>query len=514
MKRNRFIYVAAALAATVVSAVSCGKTEGENPGVEGDCLRLLLSSIDWEGNPASFNDGEIAGVYASSAATVSDGTFLENALFSKSGNFFESSAAVELPESGIVRAYMPYSSAGPVTDGNTGTVSVHADQGTSEDYYKSDFVLGGADFVKSASGVSELVVDMKKMFSNVKISIRPQDAGAADFSLASLSFHMDTEAVIDFDACSVVSTGAPADIVPNGSLEASDGKYSGIRFVAVPQTISADAECIKISLGDEETVLTFGRELVLKSGMQYNIELLIDNVGTDWSLEFTVVEEPWGFGDELDEEVGIDTDEITSVTDIEGNEYPVVRIGKYYWMASNLITTKYNDGSDISFLASESEWQLATYSGEGGYAYYQLNDSNIAKYGMYYNWYAVDTGRLCPEGWRIPSKEDYEEMIRVLGGAQAALVAMKSVSGWKDTDFQELPQYQGTNSSGFNVVPAGYRLDGGAFKNQQEFGYLWTSTRANEYRSISVVLAALNQEVLTDAEFHRAIGMAVRCVKY
>ena len=103
--------------------------------------------------------------------------------------------------------------------------------------------------------------------------------------------------------------------------------------------------------------------------------------------------------------------------------------------------------------------------------------------------------------------------METLGGVQAAHPAMKATSGWVDMNYQELPQYQGTNSSGFNGVPAGWRLDGGDFRNAREFAYFWTSTVFEDYHSYGVVLASENTEVLF-TDFHRGIGMAVRCVKY
>ena len=83
-----------------------------------------------------------------------------------------------------------------------------------------------------------------------------------------------------------------------------------------------------------------------------------------------------------------------SVTDVEGNVYPTIVIGKQEWMVLNLKTTTYNDGTPIPNVADGPTWaNLVT----DAYAWYD-NDAvaNEALYGALYNWYAVDTGKLCP----------------------------------------------------------------------------------------------------------------------
>ena len=80
--------------------------------------------------------------------------------------------------------------------------------------------------------------------------------------------------------------------------------------------------------------------------------------------------------------------ETGTVTDIEGNVYKTVKIGSQWWMAENLKTTKYTDGNPIY-----------------GYSWYGNDITNKNIYGALYNWDAVESGKLAPQGWHIPSDD-------------------------------------------------------------------------------------------------------------
>ena len=101
------------------------------------------------------------------------------------------------------------------------------------------------------------------------------------------------------------------------------------------------------------------------------------------------------------------------VTNIEGNVYKTVTIGSQVWMSENLKTTKLNDGTDIPSVTSNTEWaELST----PGYCYYDNSWSNALIYGALYNWHTVNTGKLCPTGWHVPTDEEWTTLITYLGG--------------------------------------------------------------------------------------------------
>lgn len=88
------------------------------------------------------------------------------------------------------------------------------------------------------------------------------------------------------------------------------------------------------------------------------------------------------------------TDEPETVTDIDGNVYKTVVIGTQTWFGENLKTTRFNDGTEIPEVTDFTEWfNLAT----PGYCWYENNESLYKDaYGALYNWFAVETGKLCP----------------------------------------------------------------------------------------------------------------------
>jgi uncharacterized protein (TIGR02145 family) len=142
-----------------------------------------------------------------------------------------------------------------------------------------------------------------------------------------------------------------------------------------------------------------------------------------------------------------------TVKDAEGNTYNVVKIGNQCWMAENLKTKHYNDGDTIATTypdtlniinASHPKYQWA----------YNGDENNVATYGRLYTWYAITDGRgICPAGWRVPTKDDFDTLTNYLG---------KDVAGSKlkesgNTHWQTYEGVSSNNSSGFNALPAGIR---------------------------------------------------------
>jgi uncharacterized protein (TIGR02145 family) len=160
-------------------------------------------------------------------------------------------------------------------------------------------------------------------------------------------------------------------------------------------------------------------------------------------------------------------DSTGEVTDIEGNVYQTIVIGTQTWMAENLKTSKYNDGISIPTGLSDGQWQSTT---SGAYTFYDNNAANNTTYGKLYNWYAVNTGKLCPEGWHIPSDSEWTVLVDFLGGEEVAGGKMKTTTGW------EAPNTGATNSSGFTGLPGGVRYyNDGYYGIGFGSGY-WSST--------------------------------------
>jgi uncharacterized protein (TIGR02145 family) len=208
-----------------------------------------------------------------------------------------------------------------------------------------------------------------------------------------------------------------------------------------------------------------------------------------------------------------------SVTDIDGNQYATIQIGKQIWMAENLKTTQYNDGKPIPNVTDDKKWEKLN---TGAWCYYDNKPDNNTLYGKLYNWYVVNTGKLCPKGWHIPTTEEWDEFVISLGGS-VNNSGSYSVDGgkMKATALWTAPKINATNSSGFTALPGGYRnfstLDtrisnSNMFRNIGHASFWWT---ASEYGTLTASNCYLteNYNTLDNYRTPKTSGYSCRCVK-
>lgn len=202
---------------------------------------------------------------------------------------------------------------------------------------------------------------------------------------------------------------------------------------------------------------------------------------------------------------GLTGAQLQRVKDIDGNEYKTVKIGTQVWMAENLKTTKYNDGTEIPRVSDDNLWQKY----EPAFSWYNNDESeNKNKYGALYNWYAVSTNKLCPTGWHVPSKSELSvltnfNIIDTLSGGKLKEVGTVH---WKS------PNKGATNETGFTALPGGYRHYSGEFKYLGEYGNWWSTTGENTYVANCWTLMHAYRGMGLGAESKRD-GLSVRCVK-
>ncbi len=166
---------------------------------------------------------------------------------------------------------------------------------------------------------------------------------------------------------------------------------------------------------------------------------------------------------------------IGTVTDIDGNVYDLVKIGTQVWSVQNLKTTKYKDNQDIPNVTDSGDWVALS---SGAYCDYNNNYDNRSTYGCLYNWYAVETGKLAPEGYHIPTDNDWKVLEEYLGMSEA----QQDATGWRGTDegkdLKSATYWDGTNVYGFELLAAGYRYYGiGNFYSLGTLTFQWTSTQ-------------------------------------
>lgn len=202
---------------------------------------------------------------------------------------------------------------------------------------------------------------------------------------------------------------------------------------------------------------------------------------------------------------------VLPVTDIDGNSYNIVKIGTQTWMAENLKTTKYSDGTIIPLVTSNSAWIALT---TPAYCWFN-NDATTYKdkNGGLYNLYTVMTGKLCPIGWHVPSNAEWITLGTFLGGDAVAGGKMKEAgtAHWFSLNVGA------TNESGFTGLPAGFRYDlDGTFQYinvDKNFCDWWSSTlvdAGNAYHRDLYNNSAL-LDVRTDGRWK--VGFSVRCLK-
>jgi uncharacterized protein (TIGR02145 family) len=187
----------------------------------------------------------------------------------------------------------------------------------------------------------------------------------------------------------------------------------------------------------------------------------------------------------------------------DAQTYETVRIGNQTWFAENL---RFSGG--IQQVSGNANWVAIWNNGnptkQPAWCYY--NDSvNYDFFGKLYNWYAVNTGTLCPFGWHIPTEAEWKALINYLGGGSEAGGKMKATSSWNQ------PNLGATNSSGFSALPSGIRYRG-RFSNAGAKSFWWSSTEVNQTTAMFFNLNYYDD----DAEWtthDKTVGMTCRCLK-
>lgn len=204
-----------------------------------------------------------------------------------------------------------------------------------------------------------------------------------------------------------------------------------------------------------------------------------------------------------------------TLMDLRDNKtYKTVTIGSQIWLAENL----------------NFEYNVRTEDQEAVCFCYRNSVDSCAKYGRLYTWSAAmdsaavfsTTGKgcgvegscnaakivrgICPEGWHLPAKAEWDSLFAKVGGAKVAGASLKSTSGWSNNG-------NGSDTLGFAVLPAGF------FNNEEEYftsagrrAAFWTSTEYESYESFSVNFYN-NRADVSAYNSDKGLGFSIRCVK-
>ncbi len=218
------------------------------------------------------------------------------------------------------------------------------------------------------------------------------------------------------------------------------------------------------------------------------------------------------------------------VMDVDGNIYRLVTIGDQTWMADNLKASRYPDKSPIPLVEDKMEWFHFTRESEG-YSWYENVLTHGYAYGGLYSWAAATAAHdgislieegvqgVCPNGWHLPSDDEWKHLEMYLGMSQDEADASK----WRGEDqggklkqegiaYWKSPNTSATDEFGFSALPGGYRHGSGDFKDVAATARFWTSTVRGYgfawYRGIDFDRAAVYRDF---SGVYR--GHSVRCVK-
>lgn len=159
-----------------------------------------------------------------------------------------------------------------------------------------------------------------------------------------------------------------------------------------------------------------------------------------------------------------------AVSDVDGNFYNTIKIGNQVWLAEDLKVSRLNDGTPVK---QEKDPKLWISTKDPAWCWYANDSANYSfPRGKLYNWYAVNTGKLCPQGWHVPSNREWEDLQIYLGGDSVAGGKMKTTG----TFFWRSPNVGATNETGFSAIPGGYRDGTGQYTYSTMFNRWWSLT--------------------------------------
>jgi uncharacterized protein (TIGR02145 family) len=285
----------------------------------------------------------------------------------------------------------------------------------------------------------------------------------------------------------------------SGRLIAS-GSQKGIAKIVYENTQAAKEKQSDSKGTNEETVMqyTIGDRLLLTGISGIHSTVVTDVPTANKTITFNFI----------------------ACTDGDGNNYPVVQIGAakgtidnldpsggkslQNWMGENLRTTKLRDGAIIPQVTENEVWgNLST----PAYCWYENNVGNKNVYGAIYNWYAVNTGKLCPDGWHVPVNSDWDALTTYLGGFSIAGGKLKEtgLTHWIN------PNSWATNETGFTALPGGVRVNNGVYDRIGYAGDWWSATESSSTYAWGYFMGYFDRDVRSGISMKRS-GNSIRCI--
>ena len=198
----------------------------------------------------------------------------------------------------------------------------------------------------------------------------------------------------------------------------------------------------------------------------------------------------------------------------DGRVYTTVKIGQQVWMAENLKAEKFVNGDIITNAVSESEWWKVSNEKKPAWCHYNNEASNEEVHGKLYNWWVVDDRRkICPQGWKVPTKNDWDILAEQIGGKKTGGKMLKSKNNW-------LQNGNGLDSYGFSAQPSGYRYTNKKSQFTEGDDLLigrvavwWTSDKAGEFNARTASMHYDRENMSIGIGGERRNAYCIRCIK-
>jgi uncharacterized protein (TIGR02145 family) len=214
------------------------------------------------------------------------------------------------------------------------------------------------------------------------------------------------------------------------------------------------------------------------------------------------------------------------VYDYDGNLYHTVQIGNQCWLAENLKTTHYSDGTAIPYVFDDYSWSLLDANNyDDAYCWYNNDNTYSEIYGGLYTWAAAmgdsaisstsnpsGVQGICPIGWHLPSSSEWNELRVFIGGTYSGGKLKEA-----GTNHWLSPNTGATNESEFTALPGGSRhYDTGVFFNIGQRGHFWSSSEETSWQAMRMRLVSNSNIMYTSYPYsseYKSNGLSVRCVK-
>lgn len=315
----------------------------------------------------------------------------------------------------------------------------------------------------------------------------------------------------EFEVKTNYITVGPSDAPPTAAFTANYTSGGPEMEVCFFDQSTHDPESWIWDFGDGGTSTERSPCYIYYSTGNFTVSLTVTNsYGSDTETKvnyITVTEE----GDNPDSDIIFNPDlTYGTVNDIDDNTYKTIQIGTQTWMAENIRTTKYNDGTPIPHAIDCSEW------GEENPAFCWYNNDQTEygdTYGALYNWYAISPTtngdkNLCPTGWHVPSDAEWTILIDYLGGIlEGGKLKETGILHW------EKPNSGATNESGFTALPGGVRETDCNFYSLYLGGVWWSSSEDSYHWKAWVRYLSADGDGVGRIDSQKSKGFSVRCVK-